>query len=135
MAPSTPNIQERDIKVNEYKRDEFVVRLAKHLAPGPKENETELERLTREARGAPYLVVNEKQAMELKERFEMKEGDVQWFTPRRRIPFGPPQRFMVPKDSKIQLEQDRQPEDYTGLPIPPDPDSEKEKSKKASSGA
>ena len=81
--------------------------------------------------GPPRRFVNSASAVShatataLGERLEMKLGDVLWSTPRRNIPFGPPQRFWVPKDSKISLEQDRKPSDYTALPIPPTPPEEK----------
>ena len=140
------SIQERCINVNEYYNKEFVVCLREDFLPIPP-NESPIDRVSREIKGPPVIVVPEEEAIKLGERLEMKLGDVQWFTPRRQIPFGPPQRFFVPKESRIGLEQDRMPASYTDLPIPPTPEAEKKKieaeiekeklkrEKKASAGA
>ena len=66
------------------------------------------------------LKATEDEAWDLAERLEMKQGGVQWYTPRRRIPFGPPQIFWVPKDDETtKLKQEHEPKDMTELPIPP----------------
>jgi len=124
-ADDVLNIQEKWVPVNEHYRNHFVVRLKRENFEKIPENETEMERLERIIKQDPILTLDEDKAYELSDRLEMQEGTVQWFTPRRRIPFGPPQRFMVPKDDEeTVLMQDRVPEELTDLPIPPDPADE-----------
>ena len=127
------NIQQRWVECNEYFKDDFIVRLDKtkpKFVPVP-EGEEELDRMLREMRPAPIIIVDLKGAEALAERLEMQEGYVQWILPRRRIPFCAPQIVFVPKDDNTtNLEWDRVASSYEDLPVPPTPEKVKKQMEK-----
>ena len=121
QAADVIDIQERYLPVNDYYTDEYVVTLKKDKFWTLPEDASDDDKLKRDVHPDPVIYLKEAVAHSLGARLGMKEGAVQWYTTRRRIPFGRPQKFFVHADRELALYQERICEDYTDLPIPPTP--------------